>query len=708
MSQAATPDTVITRPDESPAKPTRLNYRPDIDGIRGTAAIMVMGFHADVPGFEGSYIGLDLFFVVSGFVITNLLLGEFNKTGRIKWSSFYARRARRLIPAKATMLIGVLLLSLFLLTPTGSQQETAKSAAAAAGFVSNFFFWQNDEVSYFGHAPGTGVLLHTWSLSVEEQFYLAMPLLILLAWLLSRVLRTNIRAVLLFVCVALFLSSLWLAIQWADPYPQAAYYLPITRAFEFLLGVALSLLVTKVTAPFLLRQVMGLLGAGLVVYALVDPMPTDGYPSYWALIPCAGAFFMTWAGCGTPTMVTKFLSFRLFVGLGLLSYGWYLWHWPLLVMGESINLAPPPLWMKVGLVMVALGIAYLSWRYIEGIFYNRSGGRPSGYTWGPRRVVLAGVSSMTTVAVLAAGTLLVADDQADSPRWEAVNQQLNDYPRLPEECATEEEKIPQRPVVCRLNEHDNSRGTVVLWGDSHAWMYIPALKAAAEDIDVNLVSFNQGSCPPFDATGMSVNNCVLGNQLALDFVDDLAERGRPVRVLLGASWEIYFGGDRINLLVARGGNPDHEAYIAAIAPLFRAGGEQLFDHLGELKVGVDVIAPVAEVPRNAPLCEAQLTQFYSCDIARKETIAADKEARTWLLEQMEKLAGEPRLIDVNDSFCDEGVCRARVGDMLTYFDNNHLSASFASTLGDYFAPTLRAAADDAAAIQRAKERKRRD
>jgi peptidoglycan/LPS O-acetylase OafA/YrhL len=700
VSLLTAPDVPLTRPDESPTKPTRLNYRPDIDGIRGTAAIMVMGFHAGVPGFEGSYIGLDLFFVVSGFVIANLLLGEYNRNGRIKWSAFYARRARRLIPAKATMLIGVLLLSLFLLAPTGSQQETAKSAAAAAGFVSNVFFWRNDEVSYFGHAPGTGVLLHTWSLSVEEQFYVAMPFLILLAWVLAKLLRSNVRVTLLFVCLALFLSSLWLAINWADADPESAYYLPFSRAFEFLLGVALSLIVSKVTAPFLLRQVMGLVGAALVIYVLVDPMPTDGYPKYWALIPCMGAFLMTWAGCGSPTWVTRFLSFRLFVWLGLLSYGWYLWHWPLLVMGESVNLAPPPLWMKVALVMVALGIAYLSWRYIEGIFYNRSGGRPSGYTWGPRRVVLAGVSSMTTVAVLAAGTLVVADDQADSPHWEAVNEQLNDFPRLPEECASEEDKIPQRPVLCRLNGQQNDRGTVVLWGDSHAWMYIPALEAAAEKVDVNLVAFTQGSCPPFDPSGMDPNNCVRGNQLAFDFVDDLAERGRPVRVLLGASWEIYFGGNRINLMVARGGNPAHERYVAAIAPLFLKGGVDLFDHLADLKVGVDVIAPVAEVPRNAPLCEAQLAHLYSCDIAAASAAAADQVARTWLLDQMDKLAGEPRLIDVNDAFCADGVCRARVGDTLTYFDNNHLSASFSSTLGKYFAPTLQDAADDAEALKR--------
>ena len=696
------------RPSDVPVnRPTRMNYRPDIDGIRGTAAIMVMGFHAKVPGFEGSYIGLDLFFVVSGFVITNLLLNEFSRSGGIKWAAFYARRARRLIPAKATMLLGVLVLSFLVLPPTGSQQETARSAASAAGFVSNFFFWQSDTVSYFGHQPGTGVLLHTWSLSVEEQFYLAMPLLILVSWLLAKVLKLDVRGVALVVSVLLILSSVWLAMQWAETHPQAAYYLPITRAFEFLLGVALSLLVARIDVPALLRQVMGLLGAGLVVYALVEPLPTEGYPSYYALVPAMGAFFLTWAGCGSPTLVTRFLSFRLFVWLGLLSYGWYLWHWPLLVMGESVNLAPPPLWMRVTLVMAALGVAYLSYRYIEGIFYHRSGARPQGYngSWGPMRVVMTGIASMTVVATLAATTMLVADDQAETTRWESVSEQLTDYPELPEECVPPGSIIQPRPMLCRLNEQESGRGTVVIWGDSHAWMYIPALEKAAEDADVNLVAFNQGSCPPFDATDLPINSCVRGNLLALDFIEKQVEKRRPLKVVLGASWEIYFQGKRINLMIARGGNPAHERYVDAITPLFQAGGASLFDKLGELGVSTDVIAPVAEVPRNAPLCEARL-HLYNCDIDEEISMAADLVAREWLEEQMDKLAGEPRLIDVNESFCDDKFCRAEVDGVLTYFDNNHLSASFAKTLGSYFEESVEDVVDDAEQVASRKEARR--
>ena len=221
---------------------------------------MVMGYHAQVPGFEGSFIGLDLFFVVSGFVITGLLLGEFERTRRIRWSAFYARRARRLIPAKATMLIGVLILSYFVMAPTGVQQDTARSAAAAAAFVSNFFFWQIADVNYFANEPGTGVLLHTWSLSVEEQFYLALPLGVMLAYGLAKLLKVHIGRTLMFTALGLGIASLWGAMTLAGPSPEAAYYTPMTRAFEFLIGVVLALVVARVDAPVWVRQIMGLVG----------------------------------------------------------------------------------------------------------------------------------------------------------------------------------------------------------------------------------------------------------------------------------------------------------------------------------------------------------------------------------------------------------------------------------------------------------------
>lgn len=676
-------------PSGEPAKPskpvTRAEYRPDIDGIRGVAAIMVMGFHAEVPGFEGGYIGLDLFFVVSGYVIAGLLMFEHQRTGSIRWGAFYARRARRLIPAKATMLLGVLVLSYFVAAPT-AQQQTAKSATAAAAFVSNFFFWQEADVDYFGHEPGTGVLLHTWSLSVEEQFYIALPFAILVAWLLAKALRVPTMRSLLFTSVALGLASVWLAITWADSNPQAAYYLPITRAFEFLIGVALALVVRRVRPARDVREVMGLAGVAVAAYVIWQPMPTDGYPSYWALVPCAAAALVVWAGVGGPTVVTRLLSTPFLVVLGLLSYGWYLWHWPLLVLGETVNLSTPPLVVRVVLILAGLGMAYLSYRYVEGLFYKRSGAA-TRVDWRSAKVIVSGVGAMAAVAGLASGAVAVAEDRASSPYWESVSEQLNDIPEMPDECL-EDAAIPEKPQKCFLVPFEKDRPTVVLWGDSHAWMYIPAIKAASRKQDVNLVTFVMGACPPFSAGAEVEHPCELHNKRALRFVERLAGRKPPVRVIMSATWQTYLSEFTSQGLLERAPAAASPEYVAAMARFFKEGNERLFDELGEVGVPVDVVGPTPIIPRSAPLCEAQFRP-YSCDVDRERAIQDEDEHVAWIKQQMKALPESSRYIDAVKALCDVDTCFAEADGVVNYFDDNHVSAQAARQLQRFFEPSIR-------------------
>lgn len=669
---------------------TRLYYRPDIDGIRGAAAILVIGYHAHVPGFEGGFIGVDLFFVVSGFVIAGLLMGELSRNGRINWPAFYARRARRLIPAKATMLVGVLLLSHFAMPPTGGQQATAKSAAAAAGFMSNFYFWKIADTNYFGHPPGTGVLLHTWSLSVEEQFYLAMPLAVMLALVLARFSGVSVRRALLIACGALTLSSLALAIALASSHPDAAYYLPMTRAFEFGIGAGLSLVAARVSMSRLTAQCVGLAGSVVIIALLVRPLPVDGYPSYWALLPCSATVALVWSGCTAPTLVSKFLSLRPLVGLGLLSYGWYLWHWPLLVMGESVNLAPPPLAVRLMLVMIALGISWFSYRFIEGLFYSRKTGRHARRSAKPSsRVMVSSVTAMVMVAAAAGGALWLARGEAGSSRWLAVSAQLTDAPQLPGSCLEPGDVIPQQPRVCKLNDFQDDRPTVVLWGDSHAWMFIPAVRRASQGSDVNLVTFVMGGCPPFDpalprrSQWEGVSSCERLNDSALRFVKRVHKGPSSVRVILGASWEDYRGVESLTLMGSRAGDPQHLANVANVSPFVSAGTPRLFEVLGALGIGTDVIAPTAEVPRNAPMCEAGKLPL-PCDLSESTVSSREATTRDWLDLLIEFLPTGAHFIDVNKALCDDEFCYAERDGIVTYFDDNHLSASRARTLSSYF------------------------
>ena len=692
----------------TPQPKARTNYRTDIDGIRGAAAIMVMGFHARVPGFEGAYIGLDLFFVVSGFVITGLLFGELSKTGRISWPAFYARRVRRLIPAKATMLLGVLLLSTVILLPTGQEQDTDKSAAAASMFWSNFYFWRDSNTDYFGHQPGTGVLLHTWSLSVEEQFYLAVPLVILFALWAARRTRLSTRVTLGTSAVVLMIASLISAIALAGSHPDTAYYLPFSRAFEFLMGVALALVAPKLAwLPRWAMQVIGV-GAGLLIIGLlVFPMPTAGYPTYWALLPCVGTSLVVLAGSHGRTAVTHFLGIKPLTALGLVSYGWYLWHWPLLVFGEAVNIAPPPLYVRLILIMVALLIAYLSYRFIEGIFYSRAPKAtkaPRAQTTRQRRrsvprpariVILSGVATMLGVASLAGGAWLHAQSQGNDTHWQQVSAQLNDIPKLPYECIFDTHGVlPTRPQGCHLNDYVEGRPTVVLWGDSHAWMFIPALVEAAAGKDVNLISYTMGGCPPFDEElppkGSDTSTCQRSNRLALDYVTKEHAAGTPLRVILSASWDDYRDGPTTSLMDQRVGDEQHDLMLARVAPHSELGTPRLFALLGQLGIGTDVVAQTAILPRSAPLCEARALPF-SCDVPLAQVRAAQALGTEWLDSLIPSLPPGTRLIDVDETLCDDTVCHAKVGDTIAYFDDDHLSASMSRQLADYFRPSVRAA-----------------
>lgn len=721
-----TPRALVKSARNATSPASRGEYRPDIDGIRGAAAIMVMGFHAKVPGFEGAYIGLDLFFVVSGYVITGLLMYEYTRTGRIAWGAFYARRARRLIPAKATMLVGVLIASYFILTPTGvagegAQQQTARSAAAAAGFVSNFFFLgatEAGDVDYFSHQTGTGVLLHTWSLSVEEQFYLGLPLAILLAWLLSKVIRGPMVRSLLVTTVVLGVGSAWLAIAMAGSNPDAAYYLPITRAFEFLIGVGLALVARRVRLLQDLREVMGLAGVVIIALVLWKPMPVDGYPSYWALLPCTAAALLVWAGVGGPTVVTRLLSVRVLVGLGLVSYGWYLWHWPFLVLGESLNLAPPPLEVRVALIMAALFVAWLSYRYIEGLFYKRSGTASKSRTWGSRRVMVSGVLAMSCVAGLSGGALALADEARTSQHWESVSAQLTDAPVMPAECLQGQTLIPNRPGRCDLRPFEPGRPTVMLWGDSHAWMYIPAIESAARDADVNLVAFVMGACPVFIPTDDAVGSCANNNRKAIRFAESQSTKKAPFKLLISQSYETYRGTPDI------GGAERDVPYLDKLARYSQLGTPALFQRLADIGADVDVVGPTPIIPRNAPLCEA-IARPFSCDVPRDRAIVDEQENRDWLLGLMAGLPGAkdpdsgrsriltvtgaptkrpetrgssekvrggpaaPRFIDPATALCDATTCFAEGDGVTYYFDDNHLSARMAKTLTKYFVPSIR-------------------
>ncbi len=418
---------------------TGLAYRPEVDGLRALAVLPVILFHAGFGFAPGGFIGVDVFFVISGFLITRILIEDLD-AGRFSILDFYERRARRILPALTLVLLASLPLGVLFMLPY-ELRDLGESMVAVTFFVSNIYFAEN--VSYFGGVAEEMPLLHTWSLAVEEQFYIAFPLLL---WLMR-----NRRRWIVPVLAVIALISLGVADAHVNRVPDRVFYLIWFRAWELLAGSLAAIYVMRRGQPGgVMAETLGLLGlAGIVV-----PMAAYGdwvpFPSFWAVPPVLGTALVLVAA--TPQRIAgRLLSWRPFVAVGLISYSAYLWHQPLFAYARlATEGAPTPILMGT-LALLTLGLSWLSWRFVEQPFRNRS-----RYT----RTVVFGASLGAGLAVLSLAGLLVATGGL-----------LNRYPE------------PQRGWVAQTNlEHgtyvaaayeaarnrplDGDRPNVVVVGDS--------------------------------------------------------------------------------------------------------------------------------------------------------------------------------------------------------------------------------------------------
>lgn len=338
-------------------------YRPEIDGLRAVAVGAVILFHAGFRQVGGGFVGVDVFFVISGYLITRIILSELER-GTFSLVDFYERRARRILPALFLVLIVSLVLGWFLLDPPG-MKDFSQSLVAVALFGSNVYFWRTS--GYFDGAGEEKPLLHTWSLGVEEQFYLLYPLLLLLLWKKGR----RIILPLLFIG---FVASLALAEWGSSEFPIAAFYLLPTRAWELLLGGVVALLMTRpqfIPEGRAVKEILGWVGAVLIGVAALFYSEQTPFPGVYALVPTVGTALIILFS-SQNTSLGQILGSRVFVGIGLISYGAYLWHQPLFAFARHAIPSGPGREVFLVLAVVSLGLAYLSWRFVEKPWRTRS------------------------------------------------------------------------------------------------------------------------------------------------------------------------------------------------------------------------------------------------------------------------------------------------------------------------------------------------
>lgn len=450
--------------------------RADIQGLRGIAIGSVVLYHAAPHFLPGGFAGVDIFFVISGFLITSILAREL-ESGSFSITRFYERRIKRLFPALFTLLAVVLSAGFVLLAPRDFA-ELGRTTLSTVFFVSNFEFYNLS--GYFDGDAADKPLLHTWSLAVEEQFYIVFPLLLALIWKLARQ-RTFL--VLLFLTVVTLALSTWAAYT----RPEAAFYLSPFRAFELLIGASLALAPT-IQMNDLWRSVMAQAGAALMLAAFVRFSSGTHWPGVAALAPCTGAALVIFARCNADGIAGRLLTAAPLTALGAISYSLYLWHWPLLSFGRHINNGALSPLQAAPLVGLAIILATLSWRFIEQPALRAQWPRARAF------IAAAVIMSLTSAAAVAV-MIDRGAPQRFSPQAQALFAAANDYNHRRPLCHGDEDRQIPYTQACRYGA-TGAPANIVVWGDSAGAELVTALGETLAARGQAAAQITYSGCPP--------------------------------------------------------------------------------------------------------------------------------------------------------------------------------------------------------------------
>lgn len=452
-------------------------FRLDIQGLRALAVLPVVAFHAFPELLPGGFVGVDIFFVISGYLITRILHQELRE-GRFSVAGFYVRRVKRLFPALYLMLATTMLLGLVMLPPH-ELRELAMSCAATVGFVANFLFYGLS--GYFDGQAELKPLLHTWSLAVEEQFYLVFPLALVAAWRL----RPSWVPALLWAAAAA--SLCWSMVELGRD-PSRAFYYPLPRAFELLMGAIVAVGAVPAIRTQASRDGLSLFGIALILGSLLLLSEDRPFPGLLALPPCLGAALVIAAGEERESLGGRLLGAAPLVLVGSLSYSLYLWHWPVLVFGRYLVLRPLTAPEAIAAVALALLLAWASWRYVE---------KPALRWRLPHRPVLAGgAAAMAAMAGIAAAVVL---GQGLPQRLDPIGRTLiaaaGDSSRFRAACHSGEHGVIPYRRLCAFGD-PRAVPSVALWGDSFGAELVVAMGERLAAGQRSVLQVTASGCPP--------------------------------------------------------------------------------------------------------------------------------------------------------------------------------------------------------------------
>ena len=688
-----------TKPPNEPAVKAGSRFRPDIQGLRAVAVGLVLLYHAGLALFPGGYVGVDVFFVISGFLITGMLVRQAEERGRIDLADFYARRIRRILPAATVVLAFVAIVTLLVL-PRTRWDEIGIEIIASAFYLVNWVL--ADGTDYLNAEEAASPIQHFWTLAVEEQFYILWPaLLVGLLWLASRRSRNSSggqsrsiqRYLRVGVALAIIPSFIW-SIYYTEANPAPAYFVTTTRLWEIAIGAALAIFAVQLQKiPHTLGYVLQ--GGGLLAILLAGLFYSEAtaFPGYAALLPTLGAAAVIIGGMsGRATRgFATVLNVRPMRWIGDLSYSLYLWHWPLLVFAAFLAEDELPVVYGLAIVVLAIIPSWLSYRFIEEPFRNWQRLKERS-----ARALRAGASLMGTTTVIGLSVLLASNQLAsdnstptasdepigaevlefDAEALEPVNQVSSITPDVSEVeddvadvyeegCHVDQVSTEVEPCVYGNADSDY---VVAIVGDSHAAQWIPTLQELAETNDWRLETYTKSACA---LNTVAVNNGGSVYESCYDWGQNILEH--------------FTGPDAPDHVIASASS--HSAASSSEAPEgmrtgdIESGYADAWTQIEDAGVGLTVLLDTPRPSFDVPECIAENEETLTeCAADRGE--AMDSSGYEGMLSAAETAGIDT--VDMSDALCSPDACAPVVGGVIVWRDSHHITATYAETL----APSL--------------------
>jgi peptidoglycan/LPS O-acetylase OafA/YrhL len=635
---------------------SNLKHREDVDGLRAVAVLAVVLFHTGASWLTGEYIGVDVFFVISGYLITGIIARELEASA-FSIVAFYERRVRRIFPALFTLFFAVAVAGYVLLLPD-QLRDLGKSMAPATLFLSNVFF--QHELGYFSGPADLKPLLHTWSLAVEEQFYILFPPFLFITFRYFR--RWAVPVVALVGLGSLALST-WAVRQ----HPTAAFYLATTRADELLLGSLLALGAFPAIENRAVRDALSITGLLLIAACIAGYTPQTPFPGLAAMPPCVGAALVLHSGAEGPSAAGRLLSNRVTVFIGLVSYSLYLWHWPFLVFFKYRLIrepTPAEIWLCLG---AAFATSVLSWRFVEQPFRGRGAVLER---WGLFGAAAAMMATMVVAGRWAASTGIPG-------RFGAEANAIAHVRRINEASCTDR-SMDTATHPCAVGVAGASP-TFAVWGDSHAEAFFPAIDHVAKGRGASGTMFTRQGCPPvalvhkFEPIYRVSDNaaCTVYNAAILRTLTSTAS---IKNVLVIARWPYYasgigYGVDHYN----RVRMSDESGRVISSGELEEYAARTIRDLLTAGK-NVYLLQTVPEFSYNAATALGRSLMYGTDPSMFDENRNAVERRGAFVGHLAQRFASETcfHFVPTRDLFCDDNVCRFRIGSAPLYSDNNHI------------------------------------